>query len=1037
MMVCFRSALIAEQIAVDQNLRMVTDRSAPGSASRAVSKLRAELKGHESGNTLDVLELFKLQRKTYSQDHKAKLDWAPLSLKEVESKGVDGQSTDHPTQPTKPHHDRCFLHSPSDSDLLYNRSVQFTKLHDRCFFHSPDKDPVYDQIESADILGLSPIHYAASPIVSDDYSGDKTYVSVLLRAGADGNVKDLAGWTPLHYNCLWGGEAQFGELMSEGLDIETRARDGMALLHCAAIGNNHTAAKRLMEAGLYTKVLDSSRNTPLHWAAYYGNLQVRNVLLQAGGVRERNNDGRTPAHLAALGGHVEVLKVMLGEVSSMEDKDRSGCTILHLAAAKGHTELVDFLVRTEEVTDSKAVEGVTPGDPESECSARNDANAVSTRSRSNIEAADARGFRALHWAANTPSGDSIGRILVSRHADIHATDLGGRTPLNICVLSGNAELARYLIDEGAKIDPRSEANIHALHHVAKTGNLQMLKALFELEGRLSVDLFHLTIKTGNIDSIKFLISEHANMAAFGSQGATALHIATETKKHPETIVQLLADHGADLNSKDRSGQPVVHKAIKLGQYDLVKFLIERKVDLDAQDKYGNTAVHVAVLNENDNYRILKILAKSGPDVTLCNNSGRTALHEAARLFKPDLMPILVGIKGADINMQDVNGKTALHYIASLKQRGRLHAAITLLAEKGADLNLRDKYHSTPIHTAAMRGEKETVYAMIDKGANLNAKDNRGRTILHIAARNHDCEMIACLADLGAKVNTKDNRGNSAIHCTVAHNLAAETILRSVEALTDEGANINSQDSYGRTILHLTLITIPKDINELLRFFITQSKANVWIKDKLERTILHYSSLNVEISLVRFFLTRGPDLLNALDANGYTALHFACFEGKPDLVRFLLDKGADFGIRVCGWTPLHLVILSSLTDHQRKDCVEIAYTLIERGVDKSCKDQDGRTALDMAVILEAKDLLQVFHSDPEMPNIPLGSDEGVSEIAFEQAIVGERGDSFENNADVDAIDDEDVDESIDGDDGESSNGDAYDGNNEDVWGNSQC
>lgn len=788
-MVCFRSALIAEQISVDQDLRMVTDRYTPRDASRAVSKLRDELKGHQSGNTLDILELFRLQRKTYSQGHKARLDWAPLSLEDVESNVISDQFYDHLTQRTKPH-DRCFFHSPSDSDLLYNRSIRFTKLHDRCFFHSPDKDPVYDQIQSADILGLWPIHYAASPMLSDDNSGDKTYVSVLLRAGADGNVKDLAGWTPLHYNCLWGGETQFRELMSEGLDIETRARDGMALLHCAAIGNNHTAAKRLMEAGLYTKILDSSRNTPLHWAAYYGNLEVLNVLIQAGGVRERNNDGRTPAHLAALGGHIDVLKVMLGEVPLMEDKDRSGCTILHLAAAKGHTLLVDFLVRMEEVTNTKMVEEVPPG--EADNSARNDVNAVPTRPTSDIEAADAKGFRALHWAANASSGDSIGRILISRHANINATDHGGRTPLNTCALSGNAELARYLIRKGARIDSRSEASVNALSHVAKTGDLQMLKVFFGPQGRPSDHLFHLTIKTGNIHSIEFLILEHANMAAFDPKGATALHIATGAGEHSGAVFRLLADHGAELNSKDKFGEPVVHKAIKLGHYNLVKFLIDRKVDLNARDRNGNTAVHVAVLEGN--YRILKLLAKGGPDVNLCNNDGRTALHDAARLYKPDLMSILIGIKGADINVQDTNGMGALHYIAStLSPDESLYPIVTLLAENGADLNLRDKYSSTPIHTAALRGESDTLYAMIDKGANLNAKDSDGRTVLHIAARKHDWVMIASLADLNANVNTKDNRGKSAIHCTVTHNTAAGTILRSVEALTDEGANINAQD----------------------------------------------------------------------------------------------------------------------------------------------------------------------------------------------------------------------------------------------------
>lgn len=53
---------------------------------------------------------------------------------------------------------------------------------------------------------------------------------------------------------------------------------------------------------------------------------------------------RTALHLAAEGGHVGVVDVLLGLGVSMQAKDGEGLTALHVAASKGHEEFVRLLV---------------------------------------------------------------------------------------------------------------------------------------------------------------------------------------------------------------------------------------------------------------------------------------------------------------------------------------------------------------------------------------------------------------------------------------------------------------------------------------------------------------------------------------------------------------------------------------------------------------------------------------------------------------------------------------------------------------------
>lgn len=53
--------------------------------------------------------------------------------------------------------------------------------------------------------------------------------------------------------------------------------------------------------------------------------------------------GQLPIHLAAAGGHIELVELLSEAGTPMIDEDKDGMNPMHLAAKNGHRSIVDFL----------------------------------------------------------------------------------------------------------------------------------------------------------------------------------------------------------------------------------------------------------------------------------------------------------------------------------------------------------------------------------------------------------------------------------------------------------------------------------------------------------------------------------------------------------------------------------------------------------------------------------------------------------------------------------------------------------------------
>jgi len=134
------------------------------------------------------------------------------------------------------------------------------------------------------------------------YDGRNEIAAMLLSKGADLEITDRVGWTPLFSAS---GQPELARiLLTAGAKVNIRDHRGETPLHVAARispwHNEREVVSTLLTHGADPNAVDpKSGYTPLHWAAVCGNEQVCRLLLDKGADPWiKDNWGRTPITIA-------------------------------------------------------------------------------------------------------------------------------------------------------------------------------------------------------------------------------------------------------------------------------------------------------------------------------------------------------------------------------------------------------------------------------------------------------------------------------------------------------------------------------------------------------------------------------------------------------------------------------------------------------------------------------------------------------------------------------------------------------------------
>ena len=141
--------------------------------------------------------------------------------------------------------------------------------------------------------GDTPLRYASL--------GRRALVSMLLDAGADPNIRDSDGYNTLHDAVRYGLPAPIvSMLLDAGADpgAITYDEDAWTPLHMAAVGEDPAKVTTLVHAGADPVAKSADGRTPLHSAAYESDSRAVVSALVAGGAGAE----LTALHVAALTG---------------------------------------------------------------------------------------------------------------------------------------------------------------------------------------------------------------------------------------------------------------------------------------------------------------------------------------------------------------------------------------------------------------------------------------------------------------------------------------------------------------------------------------------------------------------------------------------------------------------------------------------------------------------------------------------------------------------------------------------------------------
>jgi ankyrin repeat protein len=180
--------------------------------------------------------------------------------------------------------------------------------------------------------------------------GDAAQVRRLAAAGADLNVRDGFGRTPLHVATFGRRREAIEALARAGAGLNLLEKDRYDAVTIAAVADDVATLRLLLQLGASAKQVTSRYDgTALIAAAHLGHDEVVRLLIAAGAPLDHVNNLGWTAVIESIvlgdGGrrHVETLRALVRAGANINLADRSSTTPLQLAHARGYTAMVEIL----------------------------------------------------------------------------------------------------------------------------------------------------------------------------------------------------------------------------------------------------------------------------------------------------------------------------------------------------------------------------------------------------------------------------------------------------------------------------------------------------------------------------------------------------------------------------------------------------------------------------------------------------------------------------------------------------------------------
>lgn len=355
----------------------------------------------------------------------------------------------------------------------------------------------------------------------------------------------FAGAHEIHTAVQEGNLQAVRQILTEHADAlnVTEEPDETTPLHVAVYNGHLEIATYLIDAGAHLDASKANGSRPLHGAAFYGHPDCVRLLIESGAeVDIVNEGGFTPLLSGAAGLQWDCVALLREAGADPFVENRWGMGLLHYAAGGNQLDMIQELVQAGIPVDNITENGETP----------------------------------LMWAASSEHQEAV-NLLVELGADVNHVSEHNWTPLMCAIEDGNAEMYQLLLSLGATIEPASPDSPQLLPFAMHQRNEEIVQDLFNRGISPSsiddngVPLLVRALRRGYDDMVALFLENGADVnAATRYEQQTPLHFAA--KIGCQRVAELLVDHGAELNPRDKDQRTPLDLALYYNNPQLASWL---------------------------------------------------------------------------------------------------------------------------------------------------------------------------------------------------------------------------------------------------------------------------------------------------------------------------------------------------------------------------------------------------------------------------------------------------------------------------------
>ncbi|XP_048520177.1 uncharacterized protein LOC109544510 isoform X2 [Dendroctonus ponderosae] len=772
---------------------------------------------------------------------------------------------------------------------IYNNHVAIAKF-------LLEKEDTVDINEA--MSGFTPLHIAAE-------SGSLELVIFLLDKGANVNGRSDEGATPLNGAVRNGYLEVVNVLILKGANVNSRFIDGSTPLYIAIANGHEKIANVLLKAGANVNVVDRVCNqTPLHYAARFGyeNI-VETLLMNKANTDIATNEGVTPAHLAAQGGHSksdnrtplvsaiqhyykEIAAVLIENGASVNEEQ--GAALL-MAVLAGYKDLVKLLLKHNARVDFNVGENATVLHAAAKRGHKEIVNDLLAKG-ANADARDNHGLTPLYIAASE-GHEYVAEVLIANRANVNFVNMEG-APLHRAAAFGHVNVVSVLLRNGAKVDNKDKKKRTALELAVARNHFEVVRLLMghkpvdmNSKGNDDFTLLHIASQEGNLEVASYLVDKGCSIDARNNAGSKPIHIAA--REGHEATVKYFLSKGLSVNELGAANQTVIHYAAMTGQLNVVKFLIMQGANINAKDLNCCTPLHLAA--ENGYKDVIQVLLQNGAIYNAVTSSCLRPLDIARnqdviyllglidQLFNSVKRNISLDVEthirsGAVINSKNANNLTPLHY-ATWKG---YHDVVKILLRNKANSNMVDEKNFTSLHYAVKFSHLEIVKTLLSYGAIYNAVSASGKTPSDLSVDADITSLLKLISDCFEKVE--------------ARKTVVIKDLNKIKHIDKVKSVMGARNKENKTLVVVGIQSKFSKVAELKQIFQVDVSAQIHEAYKL----LELGNYQRALKMFRSALERrkeifGPDNPSTLDIQRYIALTLYKQGHYQDALKIFIDN----------------------------------------------------------------------------------------------------------------------------------------------------